>query len=34
VNIDAQYDEMFAREGAKWVDPIRIRLPKDYEVRG
>jgi len=32
-NIDTQYDDQFAREGAKIGDTLRIRLPNDYTVR-
>lgn len=32
-NIDKQYDDQFAREGAKIGDTLRIRLPNDYVVR-
>lgn len=32
-NIDKQYDDQFAREGAKIGDTLRIRLPNDYTVR-
>jgi hypothetical protein len=31
-NIDTQYDSMFAVEGAKIGDTLRIRLPNDYTV--
>jgi hypothetical protein len=31
-NLDAQYDEMFAREGAKIGDTLQIYLPNDYMV--
>lgn len=32
-NIDRQYDDAFARDGAKIGDTLRIRLPNDYVVR-
>jgi hypothetical protein len=32
-NVDTQYDDQFAREGAKIGDTLRIRLPNDYIVR-
>lgn len=32
-NIDTQYDESFAKTGAKIGDTLRIRLPNDYTVR-
>lgn len=32
-NIDTQYDDQFARDGAKIGDTLRIRLPNDYTVR-
>lgn len=32
-NIDKQYDDQFARDGAKIGDTLRIRLPNDYTVR-
>jgi hypothetical protein len=32
-NIDTQYDNMFARDGAKIGTSVRIRLPNDYTVR-
>lgn len=32
-NIDMQYDESFARTGAKIGTALRIRLPNDYTVR-
>lgn len=32
-NIDTQYDDSFARSGAKIGDTLRIRLPNDYIVR-
>jgi len=32
-NVDTQYDDQFAREGAKIGDTLRIRLPNDYTVR-
>ncbi len=32
-NIDMQYDDQFARVGAKIGDTLRIRLPNDYIVR-
>lgn len=31
-NVDTQYDPMFAVEGAKIGDTLRIRLPNDYTV--
>lgn len=33
MNIDRQYDDSFAREGAKIGTSLRIRLPNDYTVR-
>jgi P22 coat protein - gene protein 5 len=32
-NIDRQYDDQFAREGAKIGSTLKIRLPNDYVVR-
>ncbi len=32
-NVDRQYDDQFARTGAKIGDALRIRLPNDYTVR-
>lgn len=32
-NVDRQYDDQFARTGAKIGDTLRIRLPNDYTVR-
>lgn len=32
-NLDRQYDDQFAREGAKIGTALRIRLPNDYVVR-
>lgn len=32
-NIDMQYDDSFAKTGAKIGDTLRIRLPNDYTVR-
>lgn len=32
-NIDRQYDDQFAVQGAKIGDTLRIRLPNDYTVR-
>jgi hypothetical protein len=32
-NIDRQYDDQFARDGAKIGTSLRIRLPNDYVVR-
>src|ERR1700753_295130 len=32
-NIDMQYDDSFARTGAKIGTSLRIRLPNDYTVR-
>ncbi|MNZ34170.1 P22 coat protein [compost metagenome] len=32
-NIDRQYDDQFAKVGAKIGDTLRIRLPNDYTVR-
>lgn len=32
-NIDTQYDNMFARDGAKIGTSVRISLPNDYTVR-
>jgi len=32
-NIDRQYDDQFARDGAKIGTALRIRLPNDYTVR-
>ena len=32
-NIDTQYDDQFARNGAKIGDTLRIRLPNEYTVR-
>lgn len=32
-NVDMQYDDQFARTGAKIGDTLRIRLPNDYTVR-
>lgn len=32
-NIDTQYDDSFAKTGAKIGDTLRIRLPNDYTVR-
>lgn len=32
-NIDTQYDDQFAVDGAKIGDSLRIRLPNDYTVR-
>ena len=31
-NIDQQYDDSFARDGAKIGQSLRIRLPNDYTV--
>lgn len=31
-SVDRQYDDQFARSGAKIGDTLRIRLPNDYEV--
>lgn len=31
-NIDTQYDDQFAQDGAKIGDTLRIRLPNDYTV--
>lgn len=33
MNIDTQYDDSFAKEGAKIGSQLRIRLPNDYLVR-
>ncbi len=32
-NIDRQYDDQFARSGAKIGSTVRVRLPNDYTVR-
>ena len=32
-NIDTQYDDQFARDGAKIGNTLRIRLPNDYAIR-
>lgn len=32
-NIDTQYDNQFARDGAKIGDSLRVRLPNDFTVR-
>jgi hypothetical protein len=32
-NIDSQYDDSFAKSGAKIGDTLRIRLPNEYTVR-
>lgn len=32
-NVDRQYDDSFAKEGAKIGDTLRIRLPNEYTVR-
>lgn len=33
MGVDTQYDDQYAREGAKIGDTLRIRLPNDYTVR-
>lgn len=33
MNINRQYDDQFAREGAKIGDTLRVRLPNQYTVR-
>ena len=32
-NMNTQYDNQFAQDGAKIGDPLRIRLPNDFTVR-
>ena len=32
MNMDTQYDDQFARDGAKIGDTLRIRLPSDFIV--
>lgn len=32
-NVDTQYDDQYAKKGAKIGDTLRIRLPNDYTVR-